>query len=103
MSRSTVFVRLVGLLVMVAVLLAACGAPPAGTAPGTTSAPAAEVTSAPAAEATSLAAEAPAETAAAPAAATVAAMSGGATNASPQEILLFNADLSDQISLDPAV
>jgi peptide/nickel transport system substrate-binding protein len=85
MLRPTGFVRMLALLVALSVLLAACGGTPA--TPGAT-----QATSAPAA----------AEPTAAPAAAAPTAAAAPA-EVSPQETLIFAADLSDQISMDPAV
>lgn len=83
------FARFLTLAAVLGLLLTACGgAPAATTAP--TAAPAAAATTAPAAEAT-----------AAPAAAATAAPAASTTD--PKETLIFAADLSDQISLDPAV
>jgi peptide/nickel transport system substrate-binding protein len=76
---------MLALLVALSVLLAACGGTPA--TPGAT-----QATSAPAA----------AEPTAAPAAAAPTAAAAPA-EVSPQETLIFAADLSDQISMDPAV
>jgi peptide/nickel transport system substrate-binding protein len=90
---------MLALLVALGVLLAACGsqtppaapaAPTAAPAGAATAAPAAEPTAAPAAEPTAPPAAAE-PTAAAPA------------EVSPQETLVFAADLTDQISMDPAV
>ncbi len=99
MPRPSPLVRTLALLGVLGALLAACG----GTAPApsggaaATSAPAAQVTSAPAAQPTT----APAEQAtAAPAA---QATTAPEANVSPKETLIFAADLTDQLSMDPAV
>ena len=95
-------------LLLVLAILAACGAP----APGASS-PAAEVSSAasteaaasaePAASAASAEPAASEAASAEPAASEAASAAGSAeTTASPEETLIFAADLSDQISMDPA-
>jgi peptide/nickel transport system substrate-binding protein len=88
MPRPSLLARVLALFVALGVLLAACG----GAAPATTGGAAA--TAAPAA------AE---PTAAPPAAEPTAASAAPAADVSPQETLIFSADTSDQISLDPAV
>jgi peptide/nickel transport system substrate-binding protein len=94
MARSVPRAHLLALFAVVCVLLAACGG----------AAPAAQPTTAPAAGEQPTAAPAGGEPTAAPAAAEpTAAPAGGATTAGPAETLVFAADLSDQISLDPAV
>jgi peptide/nickel transport system substrate-binding protein len=91
MPRPSPLVRALALLGVLGALLAACG----GTAPApsggaaATSAPAAQATAAPAAQPT-----------AAPAAQATGAPQA---NVSPQETLVYHADFSDQISMDPAV
>ena len=94
MPRSNLLVRMLVMLAVLGVVLAACGAPaaPTGTGAATAPAPAAGTT---AASATT--------TAPATGATTAAATAVPAAGASPQETLLFSGDLSDQISLDPAV
>jgi peptide/nickel transport system substrate-binding protein len=86
MDRPFPFARAVALLATLCVLLAACGG----------AAPAAQPTAAPAAEAPTAAPAAEAPTAA-------PAAEAPAAEVSPQETLIFAADLSDQISMDPAV
>lgn len=86
--RSTRLVRILGLLALLGTL-AACGAPGQPGAAGSTAPSAA--TASEASGAASASAPAQPSTAASTAA------------ASPQETLLFSADLSDQISMDPAV
>jgi peptide/nickel transport system substrate-binding protein len=83
MARTPLTVRLLGALIVFAIALSACG----GAAPATppTAAPATEPTAAPAVEPTAAPDAAP------------------ATEFSPQETLIYAADLSDQISMDPAV
>src|SRR5690242_11049405 len=109
MSRSLSLARMLALFAAMCVLLAACGgsapaavptAAPAAEAP--TAAPAAAApTAAPAAEAPTAApaAEAP-TTAAAP---TAAAPAVELPEVSREDTLIFAADLTDQISMDPAV
>jgi peptide/nickel transport system substrate-binding protein len=80
MSRSIIAPRAMALLAALAALLAACGGQPPAAAP--TPAPGGQATAAPAPQPT-----------AAPALPEV----------SPKETLVFAADLSDQISMDPAV
>ncbi len=112
MSQSNPLVRMLAMLAVVCVVLAACGGPTTPTSTGATPAPAASAAGTTAAGA---ATEAPAATMAAATtvgAATSAAMTSAATTSaaatsavavSPQQTLLFSGDLSDQISLDPAV
>jgi len=103
MPRPTLLARVLAQLVVVGVLLAACGgaapAPSGGGAAATSAPPAAQPTAAPAAQPT--AAPAAAEPTAAPAAAEPTA--APAAEVSPQETLIYHADFSDQISMDPAL
>jgi peptide/nickel transport system substrate-binding protein len=95
MPRPTVLARVLALLVALGVLLAACGGTPTPSGGAATAAPAAQATSAPAAEPTAAPAAEPTtapEATAAPAA-----------EVSAQETLIFAADLTDQLSMDPAV
>lgn len=95
MPRPLLRVRIGALLVMLAVL-AACGAPAPGAAPSSeASTPAASAASA----AASAASAAPS---AAPSAASAAPATESAAAATPQETLIFAADLTDQITMDPA-
>ena len=97
MPRPDRFARALALFAVLGALLAACGAQPSAQTGGAATPPAAAATAAPAAERPT---EPPvAQATAAPAAATPAP----AAEASPQETLVFARDLSDMISLDPAV
>jgi peptide/nickel transport system substrate-binding protein len=84
---------MLALFAVLCVLLAACGG----------GAPAAQPTAAPAAGGATAALSGEQPTAAPAAEQPTAAPAGGESNASPQETLIFAGDLSDQISLDPAV
>ncbi len=109
MSQSLSWARMLALFAAMCVLLAACGgsapaaaptAAPAAAAP--TAAPAAEsATAAPAAEAPTAAPAAEAPTAAAEPTAAAAAVE--LPEVSREDTLIFAADLTDQISMDPAV
>jgi peptide/nickel transport system substrate-binding protein len=107
MSRSIPLVRMLALFAAMCVLLAACGGSTPAAAP--TAAPAEAPTAAPAAEApTAAPAEAPtaAPAAEAPTAAaepTAAAPAVELPEVSREDTLIFAADLTDQISMDPAV
>ncbi|MFN8504595.1 ABC transporter substrate-binding protein [Kouleothrix sp.] len=95
MARPFRFTHALALLLVGLVLLAACGGAAPAAAP--TSAPAAEPTAAPAAAPT-----AAAEPTAAPAAAAATA-APAAAEVSREDTLIFAGDLTDQISMDPAV
>ncbi|HEX5690521.1 MAG TPA: ABC transporter substrate-binding protein, partial [Roseiflexaceae bacterium] len=97
MPRPTLLARTLALFVALGMLLAACG----GAAPATTGGAA---TSAPAAAEPTAAAPAAAEPTAAPAAAEpTTAAAEPAADVSREDTLIFGADLTDQISMDPAV
>src|SRR5690242_4018038 len=104
MPRTTSSVRKFFALALLYALLVACGAQPPANAPaatsvaGTTSAPTASASNASAASATGAPVASSAPTTGASAAGTTTT-----TTASREETLLFDADLSDQISFDPAV
>lgn len=100
--RSSAFVRMLAVFTLFGVVLAACGTPSSTTqgsaAPSTSAAGSA---SASAAGSASSAAGSASATSGSPSAS--AAASGTTGTASAKETLLFAGDLSDQISLDPAV
>lgn len=98
MPRTHTLFRLLIPLVLLSVLLAACGGA-ATPAAQPTAAPAAEATAAPAAEATA----APEPTAAPAAEATAAPAAEPIADVSREDTLIFAGDLTDQISMDPAV
>src|SRR5688572_22602236 len=107
MSRSFPLARMVALFAVMCVLLAACGGSTPAAAPtaapaAPTTAPAAEApTAAPAAEAPTDATAAEAPTAAAEP--TAAAPAVELPEVSREDTLIFAADLTDQLSMDPAV
>jgi peptide/nickel transport system substrate-binding protein len=106
MPRTQSLFRVLIPLVLLSVLLAACGGGGAPAAPAATTAPAAEATAAPAATAATAAeaTAAPAPTAAPEATAAPAAQPTAAlADVSREDTLIFAADLTDQISMDPAV
>ena len=97
MPRPSLLARTLALFVALGLLLAACG----GAAPATTGGAA---TSAPAAAEPTAAAPAGAEPTAAPAAAEpTTAAAEPAADVSREDTLIFAADLTDQITMDPAV
>lgn len=98
MPRTHTLFRLLIPLVLLSVLLAACGGA-ATPAAQPTAAPATEATAAPAAEATA----APEPTAAPAAEATAAPAAEPIADVSREDTLIFAGDLTDQISMDPAV
>ena len=87
--RHPTFVRVLAMLMLLSIVLAACGTP----APTTQGSAAPSVAASGSASASAATSSAPASTAA----------SGATGTASANETLLFAGDLSDQISLDPAV